>query len=355
MIRKIEIDKFKGIKEFKIDNLNKINVFVGNNNSNKTSFIESIFIGLEGHYTGIFTILSQRKMQPSVENIVTLFSNLNLNNPFKIKLFYDKKKIITSTFKAFQENKNISFNEEIESVQELKEMNGVAFKLTQQNNKAKKNLEAIYSLRNNKNKNGQLETNINIEVKNVDKNLVNTNKGTAYYISPKIGVDSNIPRQVKELILTKNKSKLLKELKNFDSTIQDIMVDGKKIYFDVEGTEKFIPIQSMGAGLITVLDIIITFLLSKENVVLIDELEIGLHHKSLKKIIKFILEKMNEQKNIQLFITTHSIEVLNTFIELIEDKKDLTAYRLEKENNKLEAIEYSDDLYETLNEGWEVR
>ena len=32
MINKIEIDKFKGIEKIEIDNLNKINIFVGANN-----------------------------------------------------------------------------------------------------------------------------------------------------------------------------------------------------------------------------------------------------------------------------------------------------------------------------------
>lgn len=30
MVNKIEIEKFKGIEEIKIDNLNKINIFVSN-------------------------------------------------------------------------------------------------------------------------------------------------------------------------------------------------------------------------------------------------------------------------------------------------------------------------------------
>lgn len=32
MVNKIEIEKFKGIEKVKIDNLNKINIFVGANN-----------------------------------------------------------------------------------------------------------------------------------------------------------------------------------------------------------------------------------------------------------------------------------------------------------------------------------
>ena len=37
MINKIEIDKFKGIEKIEIDYLNKINIFVGANNSKKTT------------------------------------------------------------------------------------------------------------------------------------------------------------------------------------------------------------------------------------------------------------------------------------------------------------------------------
>ena len=42
MVNKIEIEKFKGIEKIKIGNLNKINIFIGTNNSKKTTILESI-------------------------------------------------------------------------------------------------------------------------------------------------------------------------------------------------------------------------------------------------------------------------------------------------------------------------
>ena len=61
MVNKIEIEKFKGIEEIKIDNLNKINIFVGANNSKKTTILEAISLFNISDVENLRRILSGRK------------------------------------------------------------------------------------------------------------------------------------------------------------------------------------------------------------------------------------------------------------------------------------------------------
>lgn len=62
MIKSLEINNYKGIQNFKLDNLNRINIFVGNNNSGKTSLLEAGYIGMKDNYMGAMTVLQNRNL-----------------------------------------------------------------------------------------------------------------------------------------------------------------------------------------------------------------------------------------------------------------------------------------------------
>ena len=42
MIKKLEIEKFRGFEKFKVDDIGQINLLVGTNNCGKTSILEAI-------------------------------------------------------------------------------------------------------------------------------------------------------------------------------------------------------------------------------------------------------------------------------------------------------------------------
>ena len=62
MINKIEINKFKGIEKIEIDNLNKINIFIGANNSKKITILEAISLFNINDVKNLRRILSKRKL-----------------------------------------------------------------------------------------------------------------------------------------------------------------------------------------------------------------------------------------------------------------------------------------------------
>ena len=93
MVNKIEIEKFKGIKKIKIDNLNKINIFVGVNNSKKTTILEAISLFNINDVENLRRILSGRKYIKYEEILNSFFYNLNTEvNPVIILDEENKKK-----------------------------------------------------------------------------------------------------------------------------------------------------------------------------------------------------------------------------------------------------------------------
>ena len=83
------------------------------------------------------------------------------------------------------------------------------------------------------------------------------------------------------------------------------------------------------------------------GVVLIDEVENGLHHGVMKKVWKALAEAARKE-NVQIIATTHSWECIqaahDAFMEM--GRYDFRLHRLELIKSKIEAISYDK---ETLN------
>ena len=122
--------------------------------------------------------------------------------------------------------------------------------------------------------------------------------------------------------------------------------------------DKNLSIGTMGEGFISSLIIISNLLVTawkdKDVIILIDEIENGLHRTTLKRLIEIIL-KIVKEYNIQLFITTYSEEFLKELYKL-ELKNILSLYRIENEKSGIKATYYSEEeTKELLTEGWELR
>ena len=62
MISRLVVERFRGINNLKIDNLNHINLFVGDNNCGKTSVMEALQLFRTSELLGnIYTIARQRE------------------------------------------------------------------------------------------------------------------------------------------------------------------------------------------------------------------------------------------------------------------------------------------------------
>ena len=108
MINKIEIDKFKGIEKIEIDYLNKINIFVGANNSKKTTILEAVSLFNINEIENLRRILSGRKYIGYDEILNSLFYNLDTSKNPIIRLYNKEKKELEIS--CLKETAKISFS-----------------------------------------------------------------------------------------------------------------------------------------------------------------------------------------------------------------------------------------------------
>jgi AAA15 family ATPase/GTPase len=168
---------------------------------------------------------------------------------------------------------------------------------------------------------------------------------------------TELDRKIELLLVNKQLDSLIAALKEIDSRISDLRmgVNGM-IYADV-GYDKLIPINIMGDGIRRILSIIANIFNCKDGILLIDEIENGLHYSSLEILWRAIL-KTAELYNAQLFITTHSQECIAALSSVYSENQDdnIRLYRIEKGKDSHKAFKYSAKMIAAgMESNYEVR
>ncbi len=142
---------------------------------------------------------------------------------------------------------------------------------------------------------------------------------------------------------------------HLDDSIEkiDLVNDEGEIRFRVASNklEKAIDLTKYGEGLQRVFEIALLLGYCKDGILCIDEIDSALHKSLLVSFTKFIQEIAREF-NVQVFLSTHSKECIDAFIENGVYNEDITAYMLKEENDKISCTYFEGKRLETLIEGF---
>nr|WP_082714118.1 AAA family ATPase [Geminocystis sp. NIES-3708] len=153
-------------------------------------------------------------------------------------------------------------------------------------------------------------------------------------------------------ILNDKSGEILNILQKLDPTIAEIRsltINEPDIYLRRKG-ENFLPISLFGDCFNRVLDIILRIINSKNSVCLIDEIENGIHYQNQREFWRSLF-KLVMELDIQIFATTHSLEMIKAFADVGLEYPNEGAYfelaRHEKTNQivsikrDLDVLQYS--------------
>ncbi len=152
-------------------------------------------------------------------------------------------------------------------------------------------------------------------------------------IFPSYSSSEPIVERLSRIILQEEdgKHEILELLRSFDRNILDIQIlstSNSRAALYIEHQEiGFAPLYVFGDGFKRTLIIALTILTISNGVLLIDEIETSIHVSALRHIFSWLIETCR-QRNIQLFVTTHSLEAIDAMLqpELVTD--DIVAFRL---------------------------
>ena len=105
------------------------------------------------------------------------------------------------------------------------------------------------------------------------------------------------------------------------------------IFVRLKGVKDRIPIVSMGDGIGRLLGLALNVAHTENGILLIDEIDTGLHHTVMKEMWKF-LYAVARTYNVQVFATTHSRDCYESLAtvcrESVSDNSDVTIQRIER-------------------------
>jgi AAA15 family ATPase/GTPase len=123
------------------------------------------------------------------------------------------------------------------------------------------------------------------------------------------------------------------------------------IKIKTEGDERFFPINSMGEGMRRALQIALQAFSAKSGFLLIDEFENGLHYSVQPKVWEWLFT-LSKELDIQVFATTHSKDVIESFKQVAQERKDrdgvLFRMRRSVSTGKIIATVYDEEMLETV-------
>ncbi|MBN2180970.1 MAG: AAA family ATPase [Sedimentisphaerales bacterium] len=351
MFNRIKIRNLRAITELEIENLGQVNLFVGQNNCGKTTLLEALF----------FLIGATNPKLPINANI---FRGLGfLRNEWWETFFHNfdstSNIIVSGTVSNSKEEQKLVIRPVIEKQIFAESVSPDMVSINVNGGDSKpafrhEGLELLFTSSHDP----TIKTQSRIILKEDQLLTEGTRESSirGVFVGPSTKFDwtprfSSIQRKKKinELILS---------LKEIDPSIIDIRLNDVRILEVDVGLSGLIPVNLLGGGVLNFLSVALAMLDSKDGIVLIDEIENGLHYSTLHKLWQLIFS-WSQDLNVQVFITSHSNECVKAFNNSVDKTlfgSEAKMFRIERKDEIFRAVEYSkENLSESIESNWEVR
>jgi len=333
-IENIEYKNFKGFKELKIKNLERINLISGKNNIGKTSFMEGLELYLSSK--SIYDVLSNmnkmirrrqytsRQSSIDFEFDIIYQNNSTLeissqNNILKIDYFdeFIKKRDTESRMIEYIDVASVA-NQNLFGEEDLIVTHEPALKINLFGEERVVPLERISERIGLARRSAEAKSNINyVSSSTIDEKEIAIHYGRLIDLNKEKYLDESLSLFDENIIALKQKV-----------TERDVVLK-----LQLKNRETPILLSSLGEGINRYIAILCAIWASKDGYLFIDEIENGIHYTNYKKLWKIIFEA-SKMANCQIFTTSHSKECIEAFneININNDGIYLEFYKNQKNN-----------------------
>ena len=295
--KNIEIKNFRGIDHLKIDDFSRVNIFLGQNSSGKSSVLECLLLVIGMSNPDLpQTINSIRSRNySSFADLGYMFHNYDLK--VKPEIFSElcdntKRHLSIDLTYVFDEKTQPDLqNGQIPTSETKTFLNTLKMLFEVESNQQKSSYESCIMVNqqglisNRKLANGYLE------------------KNSVAFLSSDLAA-YNPANDLVELAKRRLKDVVTERLKHFDNRITTLEILNNVAYVGMEGINQLLAVNMQGDGLRRYLNIVAASANPMNNILLIDEIDNGLHYSSYKKLWEAIFA-LATVTNKQVFVTTH--------------------------------------------------
>lgn len=359
MLKSISIEGYRGISKILIEDFSEINIFVGFNNSGKSTILESIFYLINpGNARLPISTNSFRDFRFVSNDIWTTYFNKHskkskieitgiLDNGEKRELVIEPR--ITSNLEPLSNNTtDLLTTQEQLSGSIFQNITGLRSNISIKHKKDHTKFSTELFLDQEK------KAIIGSEKHSDDKNL-----GGVYLNSRNTASDDAERFNSLQIRSRKSIKSIVKFLKIIEPSLKDIVLGNNQIIYADIGVSSLLPVKLLGDGFGRAFSIALAIESFPEGIVIIDEIENGISYNILEEFWKYIL-KHSKLNNVQVFTATHSIETILAVYSISKKIKQpqyrLRVFRVEREEQHYNVVKFvSSTLGTSLEKGWEIR
>lgn len=346
MFENLKIEGYRGIAKTELSKFGRINLFFGKNNCGKSSILEALFLltgpsnptlpllmnQIRGITKHTFQTMALEFHQPDIHNRIVIQSEGNEARELTIQL-------------VKRENSNINLKDIVPG-----ETSAVTYSYGFSTTFRNLNSNKIY----------KSEVLINPENDTqASQNIASDYKESiiARFISSRLSlnIDSSDYGQI---IQNKEEEKIFDLMRIIEPRLIDIQLVGNEFLVNLGG-ETRLPINVMGDGFLKIFNLILDIHYSKNGILIVDELDNGIHYSVMSLLWKAIDEACARLK-VQLFASTHSLDLIKGLVsafENVNNMPDIAAYKLiRRPDDEIASVRYSiGELSYSVNQNIEMR
>lgn len=348
MIKAIRINSYRNLEGVKLENLGLMNIIVGENNTGKTSLLESINL-----------IKDENVLKNLIDG--TRWREYRMTYLHEFRRNYELYHSVLNSFDLRQgSNKFLSVDFDTDFGEYSVGMKGVEFEGVVNTENIPQDMlakDVAYLGEEHLSFNGldgiYWYNGITAQVEFTEMDpyrLKRVKTGVAIpveYISPvTYYLESMNYKNLNQVIKDGYKELLLDLLQGFDNNIYDlnIILDGNKPKVYLSNSElEMVPLSLFGDGVKKALTVAASIICNRHGIILIDEIEIGIHKKALVNFFRWIMAA-GKMCDTQIFATTHSIEAIDALLETVDEDMEtdeIVAYRLETDKKHIVVKRFS--------------
>ena len=168
-------------------------------------------------------------------------------------------------------------------------------------------------------------------------------------------VTSSLVHLLDEISLTFGEDEAINALKLIDpriTAVRAVAVDRlsrvRTVKVGATHIDKPVPLRSFGDGMNHLFAIILSLLNARDGILLVDEIENGLHHSIQQDILRTIF-RLTSELNVQVFATTHSNDMVKAFEEVArESPEEGIVVKLTRRGENLFATPFDEGQLTTI-------
>lgn len=362
MIRSLRIQHFRSHRHVNLENLGRINLLTGMNNTGKTVALEALFLLAIPTYPQLaLNQLNRLRGYISASDLTeawdSLFYNWDRSKEIILEVEEDNS---TSTLSRFNRNKQKrslhirpSFvgetDEFIEGTLENQEsLFDDAGVIESSELVGRTRGLVVRSSSSDGQSLVQRITGSSSEASRSQRAASELEEEASVAFIPARGITSfsQEAQRYSRLQIERREAEVLEILQIIDPRLQGLVIGatrrGSAIYGDL-GTNHLVPLSVMGDGMARTLSIALSMANSQDGIVLIDEVENGLHYSVLVSLWDLIA-RTARLLNVQVFAATHSdecIRAVNEAVHNLDYTQDLRLYRFDLSKDGTRVTNYN--------------